>query len=132
MSDHSSEPGADNAGAERATSLPVPTIAADISGGIETLTLDDTASEQKEQSRRLIRIFESQHEALLLLVNRDAKQSTKRSGDTAKSKNYAHSMYMFAGMQLMTLSGSVLRTAGDESGVPQQRFKVRFSYSVAK
>jgi hypothetical protein len=55
MSDQSpSEHGADNAGAERATSLPAPPFAAaEITGGIETLTLNDTTNE------RLIRIIAS-------------------------------------------------------------------------
>jgi hypothetical protein len=95
MSEHSSsEHGADNARAERATSLPVPTFAvAEITGGIETLTVTDTKSEQMD---RLVRIIESQREALLTLVSRDAKAS-QGAGETAKSKKYAHIKYVFFG-----------------------------------
>jgi hypothetical protein len=118
MSDHSSsDHGADDAGADlqssatsenenaRATAVPVPTFAAaEISGGPNTLTMNETsANEQLEQSRRLMLIIESQntqlqsqHAARFLLVqNRDAKDASERSGETAKSKNYAHLPYMF-------------------------------------
>jgi hypothetical protein len=90
MSDHSSsDHGADDAGADLqssataenenapATALPVPTFAAaEITGGLNTLTMNETsANEQLERSRRLMLIIESQHTqlesqhaALLLLV----------------------------------------------------------------
>jgi hypothetical protein len=120
MSDHSStDHGADDAGADlqssataenenaRATALPVPTFAAaEATGGLNTLTMNETsANEQLEQSRRLMLIMasqhtqlQSQHAALLLLVqNRDAKDASERSGATAKSKNYAHLPYVFCG-----------------------------------
>jgi hypothetical protein len=65
-----------------------------ISGGLDTLTLNGTAKEQLEQSRRFMRNIESQHEALLLRVDRDAKEASERSGETAKSKNYAHDIFV--------------------------------------
>jgi hypothetical protein len=107
MSDHSSsEHGADNAaavlentaGADEspcANTLPVPTFAeADIIGGLSTPTMNESGKEQREQSRRLMVIIESQHsqlqrqhDALLLLLQKsDAKDASESSGENAKSK----------------------------------------------
>jgi hypothetical protein len=71
---------------------------ADIIGGLSTPTMNESEKEQREQSRRIMVIIESQHiqlqaqhDALLLLLqNRHAKDASERSGENAKSKNYAH------------------------------------------
>jgi hypothetical protein len=105
-----------------ATALPVSTFtAAEITGGLKTLTMNEkSAKEQLEQSRRLILIIQREHTqlqsqqaALLLLVqNRDAKGASERSGETAKSKNYAHLPYVFCGHAINDLERVCITHSG--------------------